>query len=991
MSDAPYETNFNSALASFVVIGILLMWTGVHGLKDPDSEMSAFDISKGVLSILLIPLSAVCLHRKMPTICILSLIVSLVSLTLIVNTFSSYGHVTTPFFIMLVVLSATIFLKNEYPVAIATAVFAVSVLFGTAHIIGNVLSVASGLIFLILGIYYYIIIRRNRFTALNTEQTDLSYIPAIALVGMHGTVMCIAPDNIVSLVLCITIILFSLSSVINNRILVGTAMLMYGMCNIIAILSESVAPCVFCIPTVICGTMLINKNRTAGTVFALFGISFTISVLLDLGIIRTLAFAIAGIGGTILTMLLLTYKTTVDDTADNSTVLSGIPPTLTVGSFSVSCMTIALSVLGKTAFSDGDTWADVVVLISSIQVISMAIIAIHGRMITESIMMMLTGISVMIFAVADITYETNGLALMSAFVSSGLAICSYVFIKRGHPIRGSATFFTMIATIAISAGHYNASFASYLISGLLFMISASKKTYVFCITKNSKIITRDNLRQTDSEYSALLIKTIGIFLIALLTLMYGINTIGREQYEGMELVRVILCLVLMGFGTYAVCNGIGQTGIFMFMTSVFGMTSSITNLIGIEIPGSFQQLISLAFISVFVVSYRNKDLVLFLISFLMFLAFLISPVSGIDEIFTISDMLLKIVTCTSAVLLWIRYDTGRDFMETLYNRLNGKRKQPKVSREPLRTTCFMGIMAASLACIWSGYMTASCNQSDFGYLVPLVVLSSIGILFSICIIRKGMMTEGLCVLTICMTNPVLIFDAALNLPAITMLIFVIISAVIEKRPDITIVLISHLISVALFMTSSQYIAGIMLIALGFVLLSDATIKLSGFGKTPVPNGRLCDSALILVSSLGMVSTVTLTACSSASGLIVSCIVCGMALTIMMKGDEIKSLYILSTAIPCIGYSVLNIMNLVSESDPLVIMSLSMVVVGTAFIIEKNLILSASCITVVLSSVMFLVTDCIEFLFAEGIVYSILTFAYTINDMRKDCKIITCSE
>ncbi len=984
MSNTPRETNFSSALASFVIIGILLIWTGIHGMKNPDSVTSAFDISKGILSIFLIPLSAVSLHRKMPAICILSLTVSLISLTFVINTFSSYGHTTTPFSVILIVLSAVMFLKNKYSVAVATALLASSVLFGTELFVGNILSVASRLAFLVLGTYYYVIIRKNGFTAQKTKQTDISHIPAIALVGMHGIVMCVAPNDEMSVVLCITIVLFSLSAVVNNRILTGTAALMYGICNIIAVIPESVASCVFCIPTIICGTMLIDKNKIAGTVFVVFGITFATSVLLDSEIISEFAFAAAGIGGTVLTMLLLTYGTKIDDVIDNPPILSEIPSTLTVGSFSVSCMAIILSVLGKTAFSDGDTYADIIVLISSALVVFMAIVALRGRMITESITMILSGISVMILAVADITYETDGLALMSAFVSAGLAICSYIFIRRGHPMRGTAAFFIMLATISISAGFYSVSFVSYLVSGILFMISASKKTYVFCISKNGKITARDNLGQTDSEYSALVVKTIGIFLIALLTLMYGINTIGREQYEGMELVRVILCLVLMGFGTYAVYNGIGQTGIFMFMTSVFGMTSSLTGLMNIQIPGTFQQLVSLAFVSVFIVSFRNRDLILFLISFLMFLAFIINPVSGMDAIFTVSDMLLKIITCTSAVLLWIRYDTGHNFMETLYNRLNGKRKQPKVSREPLRTTCFMGIMVTSLACIWSGYVTVSGNQSDFGYVIPLIVISSAGLLFSICMICKGLLTESLCTLAICITNPILMFDIALNLPAATILISIVILAVIEKRHDIAVVSGTYTASIVLFMSSFQYAGGTLMVALGIISLIGSTIILSGFGKTPVSNGRLCDYALVIASSLGMISTTMPTSVYfSVSGLIVSCVAGGLALAIMMKGEEIKSLYILSTAIPCIGYCILNIAGIISESDPLVIMSLSMTVAGIAFIIRKNITLSASCVVVVFLSVAFLMTNLKELLFAEGIAYSILTFVYVIGSMKKN--------
>lgn len=973
-----HEIGFNAALTSFVLIGILLTWSGLNGIVggSPEHGFDQYSVSKGVLALFLVPLSFLCLRRGQTLACAISLTVAVFSITYIPSGLVSGPELTAaadmPFGIAMIVLAASVLAAGRRAAGIAAALMGAALLSEGLYapdIVSDSIMTASGAVFLSIGLVGFASLRRIGPGTIDvpTEKTEW-IIPAMLLIGVHGLIASISPAGpalyIDTAVLSLAVIAASFGALNSGMLLIGTSAMMYGACNITGFIPSAMGagsigsgPAVFCIPILICGSMLIKKNRLVGATFASFGLLMILSSVTGSDTVRTVSYAVSGIGGMAASLLMMSGRLEADDSAEVIPELIPASQVPTAGGFSLACMLLLASAVSASSMTEpmaDDSAVDAVMLASSVLVVAMSVVAICTRMITESIVLMLSGTSFMILTVADMTLMGRGLAMMSAFIAAGLAVGMFIFLGRGERCRGIATGMTAASMVALTNGMTGISTLTCLVAGVLFLASSVRKTAVFGIVGGGSISGMRSLAQTDMQYTTTLMKTLGILLVALLCMMNDVNTIGRDQLEGMEVTRMILCLVLVGIGTYMVSKGLGPAGAFMFITSAIGLISSAMSILGYDVPGTFPQLMALSLIPVFYSAFVNGDRITFMISFIVFLTLTVGSIPESGHLLNIADMVLRIVSCATAMILWIQHDTGRGFLDDVLKRLNRKgRVRRAVEPDDMRGVWSMGIMMSALACIWAGAFLMHSDLRGPSASIPLIMLSLMVILFSLCMMRKGMLTDGCCVLSAGAMLLSLPFGCmGADAPACAVILCSMLYAASGRRHAMTMMMLACLASRCAVIADLPDIGGAVLVATGLTMLPYAAAKLSGHLTRPASGGTVDDAAMLLTAAVGTTYILSLlNPGSMITGLTVSAIASALAVAMIIEGMETRALYLMSISVPCIGYCILSLSGLIEDTTPLLVMCLSSIVAGCAFIREREYMLCASC--AVCTSMMFL--------------------------------------
>ena len=974
-------TVFNGALASFVVIGVLLVWAGARLLL-PDAAVAACDSSKGLLSLALVPLAFVCLHRRQAVPCSLSLLVAAAFLDIVpehtIDASSSTGSLACAVGIS---ACACIFLTNGRvapgSAALASAASLIMATIGFPSWIAGSAMVASGFAFMGIGTVGFVAGPNDApLHGTGAFKKDAPATAGLLVAGTLGASLAICTDCSASpsffLVLPSALIAISFISLKDGRVLTGSALMSFGMHCILLLMAEwsdgfPASAAVFCLPLIACGLLLSGRNPVPGCCLALSGALSLASIVLDVECLRSIAGAIICIGGIASASMIVSGRPLFDSDGVPKE-LEGLAQVPVAGGFVLSCLMLTLCASMELLSSNDDS-ADIAVLCCSLLAISLSVAAAGSRAVTESVVLLLSGISAMIFSVADMASSTDGLLLVSAFMTVGLGTGAFISIRRGDVIRGTATIAAASGFLLLPAGADAAAHALLLISGLLFLGSGIRKAYVFGTGHGAKVSRRCNLTQNGSDYSAFLAKSMGVLLIAILTLMYGINTVGYEQRAGLEMTRIALCVVLMCFGTYSVYNGISSAGAFMFMTATYGLVSSVMNLTGTGAPGAFQQLVALSFVPVVWSTFRNRETVLFLISILMFAAFVLNPITGGGAAFTVADMMLKAVSCASAVTLWIAYDTGHVDASAL-------RGPP---RDPLRTTGSLTFMLCGLCCIWIGISDILGIGDDAA--IPCAVLSVSTIVFSLCLIGKGAAVSGACALSAASACLACGWTGSPDIACIGLVALSLAWAIGHRAPKDSVFSTACLLSFMLHATGMSLVGDVAIAATGSLMLIASCMNLAGFGNRTAETGDSIEAGLIISSAIGTYAACSMLTNPSVSAAVLSAISIGFALRLVLRGREPEGLYIMSMAVPCLGSWLMHLAG-TSDEEPFMAVAFVLASAGIFFIIRREPVLAASCVASCAAFGVFMLTGDAVACSIGGVAYFVGTSVHVLTGNRE---------
>lgn len=992
-----HEIGYNAVLTSFVVMGILLLWSGIDGIVEgaSDSGLDSYSMSKGILSVLLVFLSIVCFRRGQQISCMAMLTTALFFLARISGGFLSDMHdvgvMDVVFSVSLLTCAAVPFMTGNRSVGVAMTLAGSAFMIEGLHqgIISDSIMVISGSMFVIIGLSGFVMVRRIHPGIIDRGVGTVSMaIPGTMMMGIIGLVVAASPmcTILYAVAIGMSVIMIVMSLMMLNRgiLLIGTIFLMYGFSCILLFVPPAMGldvlafGSIFCIPIMICGTVLMKEDMAFGSVMLLFGFIVSLSALEGSEIICRVAYAVAGIGGMVKSVLSVmgVLKADPGSDADNHQLSSS--QVVVTGGFAISSMMLLVS--ANIAYAHispvaDDSPLDIAIMVSSALVMVMSVIAARTQMVTESIVFMISGSSVMIFSIADITFMNDGMSMVSAFMTLGLLTGAFISYVHGDRLRCMAVVALAMALLALPSGCATVSFPICLLSGILFMVLSAERTVVLASCTDAIPEVRD--AQPDPQYATTLMKTLGILLIALLCIMYDLNTMGREQYEGLEVTRIIICSILIAIGTYVTSKGLGPAGAFIIITSGFGFTSSLMNVTGFHVPGGFQQIIALALIPVFYSAFMSGDRITFMVSSVVFLTFVLNPLLDSGIVFTATDMALRVVSCIIALIAWVQYDTRISFMDALLKRLNSRGRVRKTTApDPMRSVWSMGFLMTALACIWFGSSLITSDLSEESIMIPSVILSVIVILFSSCMICKGMFIDGFSVFSAGMMFITMPFTAGDIDPVSSVALLCSISMALSCKRYPIVVITSVLLSSELV---TGYIGsdagGRILIAFGVPMLVVAAMRLSGHMSSPGGSGNVYNTAMMSAAVVGVVYVMSFQAGgSSLSGLIISVTVAVMSFHMIMRGVEVDALYMLSMSMPCIGYGLLDLFGLVEGTVPVMIMSLSTLVTGCIFAHEREYPLCASSVICTVSMLVYVATGNQTVCIVCGMMFLIITMS-----------------
>lgn len=942
-------------LAAVALMGTLLTISGLHGLASCmsliGSEDPAFLMLKGVLSVVLVCTSFLCLSKGYAVSSLVPLTAGLSSMSFFIGDVLAVGEgmdrMDLAYASVLAILSFHAFCRDRSAYGTATAILAVSIGAGAVgwHAACDAGLLASGIAFLVSLIRPLIAMKWTSGADL-VDADVRSELPAMLLVGIHAMTACLATSSVLdacSPMVAVAIIVLSFHVLYRGRLLLGSTVMMYGVYSLLGFIptvlgrvqSEAVL-IILCIPMAVCACMLMRKGLIAlGAGFIAFVVSVIVSIASGVHSepVGHLVLAVCVLA-TLIQMLFgsMSFET---DAHRELREAANIP---TAGWFLLSCAMLAALVSRHT--SDGIS-VDASVFALSLMVIGFSVVAMKVRMITESAVLIVTGSAMIVFIPMDMGFGTEGMALTSVFLTLGLVTGSAIFFIRGNMVRGTATLASSVAFIAAPFGFDAAADAGLLVAGVLCMASATKKAYVFAVAGNPKIARRDNLTQSPEQYTQVLCKTISPLLVAIYMLVTDFHNFGGYGGQTVAVTCLLYSILMMGFAVYSGSKGFGPSSLFMYMTSLYGAANSILLIVGSGAPSLYQQMVSLTFLPVIWMSIRGRATMMAAISGLVFVSFMFGSVLGIGHTLAVVDMAIRVLAAAFALTAWFEYDTGIPIIR------KGGAKPSRGSKGPgtLGTVRALAMMAASVALLWTGCSAAS--GMTFETAVP-AVLSSISVMvFAACMMSKGMYVQGAGVLAsgiACLSSSFVSFtgDAGPALPVVILAVFV---PVLLKRGCMALSLVMFLCAAStLAIAWDAEVGGSLLIVAGIVAYIAAFSWCLGSSSDPSPDRRSDDIAMLIavsasaISFLPLINSGTLTA-----GFVLGLASLCLSMVVLMHGKGSVFLYVISVSIVCMVCSMLNLMEIPVAMLPFMIIVVLSAVCAVLFHGCRDRILELSCI------------------------------------------------
>ncbi len=302
-----------------------------------------------------------------------------------------------------------------------------------------------------------------------------------------------------------------------------------------------------------------------------------------------------------------------------------------------------------------------------------SILILRVRQITEGVLLMLMGLSVMIFSIAELSFGYSELGIVILFFIAEFLACSIIFYVRKQYVYAVATMIFSIFAVFVnytSNSEYNALFGlfvmmagvTFLTFGLWSMISiTSGKEYVRYIS--------NKIFYSDAEYANVLISTAGILAFATLSFVLGYHAIIGKDTQ-FNLIKLMISILVLAFGVYAVNKGILTEGLMMLALSVTTLVSSIFGILGLEELTAFNLIMSFTFIPLAVCFAIEKDYLLLFTAVLLFLVLFMESFMNSTLALELAINVLKIISGYYAIGSWIYYDTGREILPRSLNRKN---------------------------------------------------------------------------------------------------------------------------------------------------------------------------------------------------------------------------------------------------------------------------------------------------------------------------------
>lgn len=304
--------------------------------------------------------------------------------------------------------------------------------------------------------------------------------------------------------------------------------------------------------------------------------------------------------------------------------------------------------------------------IMSLMIILFAIEAMRCRCISEGMLLLMAGLSSLIFSISESNFETSGFGITYLFFSAGFLSSGYVFYKRKQFFITLGTIVFSIATLLpiFMPDHYIIiTGTGFMIAGLIFVLNGCYDTVKIGWGKEPKRYIGYKDLCSEDEYAHMLVSTAGILSFATLSLVLGYHVLDTGEHNvSLYIVKLLLSAVVISFGVYALSRGIIGEGLMMFVLAISTFSAAILSLMHLEYPASLNMILSVVYIALTMEFFMKRDVLLFMTCLLIFLVFFLESFTEQAESLEVAITILKIVSAYSAIAALLFFETGKDVL-----------------------------------------------------------------------------------------------------------------------------------------------------------------------------------------------------------------------------------------------------------------------------------------------------------------------------------------
>ena len=205
-----------------------------------------------------------------------------------------------------------------------------------------------------------------------------------------------------------------------------------------------------------------------------------------------------------------------------------------------------------------------------------------------------------------------------------------------------------IGDIAAQDGQYPFACVGYASLGLTPDEAAAVwKTYKVCVLKKKYELDCPRMHQSPVEYAHSLVSTAGVLMFAILSLVLGYYVIDGDS--SLYLVKIVMSVITMGFGLYALSRGIATEGMMMYAVAMITIVTSAAHIVHIPDTEYLGMVVSFVFIPLAYRFAREGDWMMSIASALLFAMFFLGPFVSDAAYLEVIVAVLKAVSCVMAI------------------------------------------------------------------------------------------------------------------------------------------------------------------------------------------------------------------------------------------------------------------------------------------------------------------------------------------------------
>ncbi|MGN0098753.1 MAG: hypothetical protein ACI38Y_05465, partial [Candidatus Methanomethylophilaceae archaeon] len=1017
------ETGFNTSLALFALMGLLMMWSGFHSLTHllgmEWGDCGMYELSKGILSCFILVMSVICLGKRHTLVAVLSMTVGLSSFMFVVGDLLAHaedlGILDLAFAFPIGLCGILMWRRGGIFQSVASMVLVAAII--CENLPGKLDMLLSGSLLLLAGMMFIIIagrgfkgIMRLRSGLYDEGNRSSMTLPCLCLGSIQLMMIAIPFEtgltDAVGAMSSMMIALMSVPMMMKGSLARGMLLFLLAVCDLMwsicsvfgSTLSDLIIPLM--VPAVITiGTILwLSEDRILSIGTTVLWSSMLLCLVIDSDIVFSLGFATMSVCMMVTAILEYGSKRTPDEKVPNE--LNRAAPVLTVGMLLLSCLAF-VSFVEVNHWIIGDYWTDPgcmdsLMLSVSAAVLLVSVLAMYARMVTEAMMFILSGVSVLMFTVADMTFGTHSFILANLFMFVGFSVASFVFMRRGQ---GWRCIGTLMLGIALTFGPMDdtniVASLGFLGSGIIFLVTAAKKSYRLCIGGSAKVYEGYSSTQSTRQYLILLVESVGLMIMTFLTLIYNFGTVSQPGSPEIQTVRLILASIAMAFGVCGVLSGNKGTGTSLFLISMYAILSATLSIMGLEMP----MLLNIVMAGYTVVGACHNFNCGEYLNMTMALILMVNFLSGLfttdTKVIVLLAAILKIATGMTAITLWIEYETKLRLAPDAWFTW----RKDRISEDPKRngpsTTRAAAMLVCGLMLIWYGLSKLVVPEYGMEHHIIMMALSLSTMLFSACLFIYRMNSTAMALFAIgaaCLTRSVTYImtgdhEMSADLSAVCALVLSVIVLLKERNwgTGSTVAVFTLGLSVSTFgMGSYQDFTAAMYLVAGTAFFLRGAVGI-GFGRFRIEEDeRFDDCFMLLLGSMAMTQVMDpLLGSMRMSGIAISFLVSVFSIRMLMRGREVECLYGLSMSVPYMTYGLGIMLGIDSDMTPMAFIAVAEIVAALLFMNRRKYILTVSGLVSGSMMGMGVFLGIPELCWLSGLLFAVLTISHGIIHMMRD--------